>query len=422
MGRSLFSQRDHCPVNSSILETKIRTRIRSEGRITFAEFMETVLYDPEDGYYAATARVSESGDFFTSPSAHPAFGALICVQLHEMWRVLGSPAEFAVIEYGAGSGVLASDIQAHASRFESGFDRAMTYTALDRASAAPMDHTLDAVGCVISNELLDAFPAHRFVVTDGTVKELWVVERDGVLTEEPGQLSHPAIGDRLEPLRPGLPDGYTSEVNLGLGPWAESVSRNIRKGFVLTIDYGYPSRQYYSRERTRGTLRCYYRHTLNANPFQHIGQQDLSVHVDFTALDEALSDVGFSAVGITVQADFLARLGIREFRKQLDSSGNPRRKVAANRMAIDQILRRDGLGAFKVAIHSKAVDCPRLTGLASTESGEPAAPAPSPPLPLLDDDPRRVRLFEGAYPQATEFTGTWDELLGVDAVGEDLEE
>ena len=421
MGRSLFSQCDHCPVNSSILETKIRTRIRSEGRITFAEFMETALYDPEHGYYAAPGRVSESGDFFTSPSTHPAFGALICVQLHEMWRILGSPPEFAVIEYGAGNGVLAHDIQAHASRFDSGFDRAMTYTVLDRASAAPTDHVVDAVGCVVSNELLDAFPAHRFVIADGTVKELWVVERDGVLTEEPGELSHPAIGDRLEPLRPGLPDGYTSEVNLGLGPWAESVSRNIRKGFVLTIDYGYPSRRYYSRERTRGTLRCYYRHTLNANPFQHIGRQDLSVHVDFTALDEALSDVGFSAVGITTQADFLARLGMSEFRNQLDGSGKPLRDVAANRMAIEQILKSDGLGAFKVAIHSKAVDRPQLTGLASTENGEPTANAPSPPLPLLDDDPRRVRLFEGSYPQAAEVTGTWDELLGGDAIGGDPE-
>ncbi len=402
-------------MTASILETKIRTRIRSEGRITFAEFMEIALYDPEHGYYATPGRVSESGDFFTSPSAHPAFGALICVQLHEMWRVLGSPAEFAVIEYGAGNGVLAGDIQAHASRFESGFDRAMTYTVLDRTSEASTSVLQDAVGCVISNELLDAFPAHRFIIADGTLKELWVVERDGVLMEEPGELSDPAIGDKLDAVRPGLPDGYTSEVNLELGPWAESVSRNIRQGFVLTIDYGYPAHRYYSRERTRGTLRCYYRHTLNANPFQHIGRQDLSVHVDFTALDEALSDVGFSVVGITMQADFLARLGINEFMKQLDSPGIPRRNVAANRMAIDQIQKSDGLGAFKVAIHSKGVDRPQLTGLASPGSGEPAAIAPSPPLPLLDDDPRRVRLFDGSYTYATDSTGTWDELLGVDA-------
>ena len=414
---------------ASILETKIRTRIQSEGRITFAEFMDTALYDPEHGYYSAPGRVSESGDFFTSPSAHPAFGAMICVQLHEMWRVLGSPPEFAVIEYGAGNGILADDIQAHASRFESGFDRAMNYTVLDRAAPAPATVIEDAaqkpdrgaIGCVLSNELLDSFPAHRFIVVDGILKELWVIERDGVLTEEPGELSDPAIGARLERVRSGLPDGYTSEVNLALGQWADSVSRDIRKGFVLTIDYGYPAREYYSIERSKGTLQCHYRHTLNANPFQHIGQQDLTVHVDFTALDEALSDAGFAAAGITAQANFLARLGMHEFRKRLDGAGISRRDIAANRMAIDQILGSDELGAFKVAIHSKRVDRPQLTGLANPEGGGPATKAPLPPLPLLDDDPRRVRLFEGSYPHAAEFTGTWDELFDVDAAGGDPE-
>ncbi len=384
--------------------------------------METALYDPGHGYYATPGRVSESGDFFTSPSAHPAFGALICVQLHEMWRVLGSPAEFAVIEYGGGNGVLADDIQSHAPRFESGFDRAMTYTVLDRASSVPASVTRDAIGCVLSNELLDSFPAHRFVIADGTLKELWVVERDGVLTEEPAELSDPAIGTRLERVRSGLPDDYVSEVNLSLGQWAESVARNIRKGFVLTIDYGYPACQFYSSERSKGTLQCYYHHTLSTNPFQHIGQQDLTVHVDFTALDEALSDVAFEVVGITTQTDFLTRLGIHEFRKQLDAPGVPRRDVAANRMAVDQILRADGLGAFKVAIHSRGVERPQLTGLANPESGGPATAVPLPPLPLLDDDPRRVRLFEGSYPHAAEITGTWDELFGVEQVGGDTEE
>ncbi len=395
--------------------------------------MDTALYDPEHGYYSAPGRVSESGDFFTSPSAHPAFGALICVQLHEMWRILGSPLEFAVIEHGSGNGILADDVQAHASRFESGFDEAMTYTALDRATPEPATIIQDAaqksdraaIGCVLSNELLDSFPVHRFIIVDGTLKELWVVERDGELTEEPGELSEPAIGARLERVRSGLPDGYTSEVNLALGQWAESISRDIRKGFVLTIDYGYPAREYYSIERSKGTLQCYYRHTLNANPFQHIGQQDLTVHVDFTALNGALSDVGFAAVGITTQADFLARLGIHEFRKQLGGAGISRREVAANRMAIDQILRSDELGAFKVAIHSKGlakgVDRPQLTGLPNPERGGPATGTLLPPLPLLDDDPRRVRLFEGSYPHAAESTGTWDELFGVDAAGGDPE-
>ena len=102
------------------LESKIRARIKDEGRITFAEFMDSVLYDPDGGYYSRPDRISESGDFFTSPSAHPAFGALVCTQLYEMWQILESPAEFAVVEYGAGNGLLADDIKAHASRVDHG--------------------------------------------------------------------------------------------------------------------------------------------------------------------------------------------------------------------------------------------------------------------------------------------------------------
>jgi SAM-dependent MidA family methyltransferase len=316
---------------------------------------------------------------------------------------------------GPGSGLLADDFVAYADRLDADYASALEYTAIDRAAGQRAVISGDTgqgdsvasirdADCVISNELLDSFPAHRFVMKDGELQELFVVEKNGQLVSESAEPSTHLIGDRLTPVIGTLDDGYVGEICLEFSAWANDLGRIMERGYVLSVDYGYPMFEMYASERNQGTLRCYYQHSLNANPFQHIGRQDISVHVDFTAVNEALDECGFEAISFSTQEEFLTEMGLNVFNDNLRRAGLPPRELEANRVGMREIARPDGLGAFKVAIHAKGLDAGR--------GSQPPPPEANLPLPLLDEDPRRVRLFEAAYPQTAEFTATWDELLG----------
>ncbi|HBJ30250.1 MAG TPA: hypothetical protein DDY93_02655, partial [Dehalococcoidia bacterium] len=156
-------------VGQNLAETEIRRRIASEGRITFADFMETALYYPEGGYYTTQKVVGGAGDYFTSPAAHPAFGALLALQLERIWEVMGRPEPFHTVEMGAGDGLLARDLVEFTKHLQPEFTRALEYLTTDRTTSGVAE--MGITGCVISNELVDAFPVHRFRIDDGTLKE-----------------------------------------------------------------------------------------------------------------------------------------------------------------------------------------------------------------------------------------------------------
>ena len=392
----------------------LRERIRAAGRITFAEFMEAALYAPSGGYYSRPKRIAAAGDFFTSPSAHPTFGALICAQFREMARLLDDPTPFTVLEMGAGDGTLARDIAAYAPGLDPGFAARLRYVAIDRAGggrdvprtpAGPGPETVrasglpirGAVGCVLSNELLDSFPVHRFVIRGGAVRELYVALDGDRPVEEEGPPSTPAIEARLESISSLLPDGYRGEVNLGLDAWAADVSGALDRGFVLTVDYGHSVEDLYGPERSTGMLRCYYQHTLGADPFRNVGEQDITAHVDFSAVDAALRGRGFSRAGATTQAEFLGALGIRSMIRRLRVLCETQGALDANRMAMLALVKPDGLGAHKVVAHAKGIEAALLTGF---RAGEPPAWTDDLPVPLLDASGRHVPLLEGAYPHA----------------------
>ena len=213
-------------------EAEIRGRIASNGPITFAEFMEVALYHPNGGYYTPDRQDSDHRDYYTSPSAHPAFSALIAVHLETMWKALDCPVPFHVVEMGAGSGLMARDITDYARQHLVDFASAMHYVALDKASNDP---PRGVVGCVLSNELIDAFPVHRFEIEDGRLVELFVcVDADGRFHSVPGEPSTPLLAHRLDKLGLKLPDGTRGEINLGIGEWARRVSETIERGFVVT--------------------------------------------------------------------------------------------------------------------------------------------------------------------------------------------
>ena len=403
-------------------EEEVRRRIRELGPITFAEFMEVALYWPDGGYYSTRRAFGAAGDFYTAPLTHPVFGALIARQLGTMWRSVGRPERFVVIEAGAGTGRLAADIIDHAPALDAGFARALAYLGVERRGSPPQSSPSDGggwvtggiewatveggelpsaggLGVTLANELLDAMPVHWVTVERGELRELFVgLSPEGRLVETAGAPSTIALAERLASLGVRLSEGHRAEVNLGLRAWVESAFEAIDSGYLLVIDYGHEASDYYDESRRRGTLRCYAGHTLGMNPYINVGRQDISVHVEFTSLRAAAAGAGFVEAGATSQADLLRGLGIDEYR--WDIAGRAEMSPAAraaNLRQIDSLADPDGMGSFRVLAFAKGAPAAGVLGVASGPPGR--APLPTPEhMPL------------GAPPQPQSMP-TWDELM-----------
>ena len=397
--------------------------------------MEAALYDEEHGYYPSRRRqpgstpVGIEGDYFTSPVTHPAFGALLALQLDEMWRNLGSPDEFVVVEMGAGDGVLGSDISEYVKRELPEFAEAISYRATDLVppvsselvkanSSLPTGMT----GCVISNELLDALPVNRFIVQNGAVKEVFVDYRDGQFVETISDVAEPEVAARVEPFLGSLPESYQGEVNLRLGYWSDSVSAALDRGDVITIDYGFDRPELYKPARVEGSLRCYYQHTLGQNPLRRIGKQDITAHVDFTAVDHTLMVNRFERGGKVPQGVFLSNLGIDgflgEFSERSGVRRGPRSEDEEDFAGIGSLINPAGFGRFRVAVHSRGVEgtgeaSRRLTGVSG---GSPLTEGHrAPTLSSATADHVRPLRAGNPFAQSQPETGampTWEELLG----------
>ena len=375
----------------NLSEVEIRRRIAAEGRITFADFMETALYHPEGGYYTTHKAIGAAGDYFTSPAAHPAFGALLALQLERMWALLGRPKRFYTVEMGAGDGLMSRDLLDFAQRLEPEFAQALEYVTTDRTTSGIAESGV--TGCVISNELVDAFPVHRFRIDSGSLLEVFVTTNDtGELIEELGEPSTPLIARRLEKLERSLPDGFRGEVNLHICSWMEQVSNLLNRGFVITIDYGHEADQLYSPSRSQGTLQTYFRHTGGSSPYQRIGRQDITAHVDFTAVIDEGRSAGLSPLVLLSQAEFLKDLGMGELEEKVGSLALDSYERDANLMALRELVNPGGLGGFLVLIQQKGA------GVRSYDDLTPeASRIQSLNAPLLLAD--HIQLYAGRYPQ-----------------------
>ena len=395
------------------VESRVHRAIQRDGAITFARYMEMALYSPAGGYYTSREGVGASGDFYTSPSAHPLFGALIALQLEQMWDLLGRPAIFWAVEAGAGSGLLARTVLDYAHRLGADFADALRYAALDLRPAPNDDSGVRAVtarglplrgvvGCILSNELVDAFPVHRFQVEAGRVREVYVTLRDGALAETLDEPSTPRLAERLPDT---LPDGFRGEVNLDLEGWTDAVAGALERGFVLTVDYGDAASGVYAAPRAAGTLRCAYRHVPIDDPYARIGEQDITAHVDFTALADAGERRGLATLGYTTQAAFLENLGALSFLRALTAcsrgDGMSQREYLANRMGMLELLRAEGLGGFKVLAQGVGVGAPSLQGFHPHDAWRRRLERNMArwPVPLAAD--QHVPLLEGRYPHAS---------------------
>jgi SAM-dependent MidA family methyltransferase len=361
----------------NLLEQKIIDRVKKEGPIPFETFMEMALYEPGIGYYASEKTdIGKAGDFFTSQHLHPVFGAMIGRQLEEMWEILGRPSVFHAVELGAGTGLLCLDIMNYL-RDKAIFD-SLAYVVVelnpflrDRQKnllhaysgrlkwVSSLEDLGSIEGCILSNELLDAFPVH-LVEMDEELKEIYVAFMNGHLTEIKMPVSTDSLAEYLKEFSIEFPIGYRTEINLRIKDWLASSSRILSKGFILTIDYGYPAREYYSEERNRGTLLCYYRHQVNENPYQNIGAQDITAHVNFSSVKKWGEEFGLKTLGFCNQGAFFVSLGIDEIMSELYTNSSDYLFEIAK---IKRLILPGTIGeTHKVMIQYKGTDNPILRG------------------------------------------------------------
>jgi SAM-dependent MidA family methyltransferase len=380
---------------NAALVALLRERIEREGAITSHDYMETVLYHPQLGYYASRQPMGREGDYLTSPEVHPMFGALVGKQIAEMWRAMGEPAAFDIVEQGAGTGRLAHDVLRWASRRESAFFAATTCRIVEISASLRerqrqtlavvpdarvewLDELPDEIdGVVLTNELLDSFAVHRVTALTpvpspasgrGELAEVFVGSRDGPFVEELRPLSTPRIEGYFDALELWPSAGCTVEVNLHAIDWMADVASKLRRGFVLTFDYGYEAPDLYAPWRTDGTLMCFYQHNPSHDPYARIGKQDMTAHVDFTSIKRAGAEHGLEFAGFTTQARFLANMGIGAALEEVArEEPGALEEYYARRRAVTELIDPAGLGKIRVLAQRKGVDATTLTGFADDD-------------------------------------------------------
>jgi SAM-dependent MidA family methyltransferase len=283
-----------------------RARIEAEiaaagGWISFARYMQLALHEPGVGYYASGARkFGAGGDFVTAPELGPLFGRTLARELRAFDRIL---------EIGAGSGALA-DVLADGREYlilETSADLIRRQKKKLGNRVRHIDRLPEGFsGAVIANEVVDAMPVHMVYWADRGVFERGV--GTGLTWAE-----RPASGELLATAKQiEVPASYVSEIGLEARAWMRTLAQMLEKGAVFVIDYGFPHREYYHPQRSTGTVMCHHRHQAHADPFARPGEEDITAHVDFTALAEAAHDAGAEILGYTSQAQFLVNCGITD--------------------------------------------------------------------------------------------------------------
>ncbi|MGQ9638183.1 MAG: class I SAM-dependent methyltransferase [Thermodesulfobacteriota bacterium] len=374
--------------HSESLKEFILSQIEKNGPIPFVQFMQWCLYHEDYGYYQShRPKIGREGDYYTGPCVHPIYGVMIAKQLSQMAEILGEK-NFEIAEMGSGRGFLCEDILTWAKRNNPRFYSLLIYHLIEKSSYhlkeqhqrlseftkegkvfwirpeifEQGDHSL--TGCFLSNELVDSFPVHRMVQIGGELKEIYVTQVNGEFQEVIGPPSHPELLNYFKFIGIDIKEGQLAEINLQALQWIETVSRCLKKGFVLTIDYGYLAEELYAPTRLHGTLLCYYRHQALENPYQRLGEQDITSHVNFTALIKKGEEVGLRFTGLVPQYQFLLALGVLQELELLSQDMNELEKLKLRLSLMHLIEPEVGMGeVFKVLIQHKGIDPPLLDGL-----------------------------------------------------------
>lgn len=367
------------------LASLLAERIRRFGPITFAEYMRECLYHPVHGYYSR----GESkcfADYYTSVDVHPIFGRLLARQFAEMWEQLDRPAEFLLVEAGAGVGRLASHVLEFAKLNLPEFYQSLRYIAVERspsrcdqlayrlsrfAQEGKCRPSIDTparipAGCLFSNELLDAFATHRVLQQESSLSELFVTCDGTRFSELPMPLSTCAITDYFAAQKISLEESQQAEAGLEACDWITEVARRLDRGFVLTIDYGHEAADLFDSHHMAGTVLAYANHRASEDYYAAPGEQDLTAHVNFTALRLWGQRHGLGTLGLVTQTAFLLALGkANEFADLYDEGMDEADRVRA-RLQLKTLIFPEGMGErFHVLVQQKGVPAARLTGLTS---------------------------------------------------------
>ncbi|HMJ47162.1 MAG TPA: SAM-dependent methyltransferase [Ferruginibacter sp.] len=355
-----------------MLRDIIIKKIQTGGPLSFHDFQEMCLYYPELGYYTSSKeKIGTGGDFYTSATVTPAFGAMIARQLEEMWECLGKD-NFIIVEYGAGTGALCHDILETLKKNEAFYnnlqyviiEKSPTLAALQQSRLNEKVSWKDSIndiapfnGCVFCNELLDNFSVHQVVMQD-KLMEVFVDYDNGF--KEFLLPAGEALINYFRELNIVLAKGFRTEVNLEAIEWINEIAGSLEKGFVCTIDYGDNATNLYRESRKDGTMLCYYKHNRNEEPYERIGEQDITSHVNFTAIALWGKKAGLDVAGFTSQSNFLQGLGFTEYLNQ-SAAGDMHALATMSRVKYSMLV--DMGMKFKVLIHSKGIEKKELMGL-----------------------------------------------------------
>jgi len=371
---------------------RIESEIRQRGPIPFSRYMEICLYDPASGYYSRRAeQFGKAGDFYTSSDVHAVFGRLLARQFDEIWRALDRPPEIEILELGPGRGLFARDVLDWSNKKFPDFFAALTYTLqetspalraklqvalrehLDAGRAAVPEGQLtgpcrtlapETPLIVFANEFFDALPVEilgtagklHIALEDKRLREAWLPPLDEDLEFLDRYGVHPEANERIE-------------VPIAAQQWAQQIVKSIPYGLLLIIDYGYTRNQQLA-GRHRGTLMAYRHHSASPDPYQAPGEQDLTAHVNFTALAAACEQAGMKCEKLLTQAQFLMGIGENnQFADAFEDCRIPqeRAKVA---FQLKHLVTPAGMGEnFQVLIASRAIDPKKIAALRGLSFG-----------------------------------------------------
>jgi SAM-dependent MidA family methyltransferase len=311
----------------SALVDFIRAEIRARGPVTFRWFMEQALYHPAHGFYSSgRCQIGRSGDYFTNVSVGSLFGGLMARQFFEIWKQLGRPQSFTIVEQGAHDGDFAHDVLTEARAVMPEWYAALHYRIVEpfpilearqRAKLDLFESKIEwqksvgelesFIGVHFSNELFDAMPVHFVTVWNNQWQEKYVVSEADEFEFTDGPVSTERLREHLEKL-PAPDAKYETEINLAALDLIEQLSLKLERGFILAVDYGYPREEFYSAGRTNGTLRVVAQHRNISSPLVDVGSTDISAHVDWTSMSEHAENCGLALAGFTDQHHYITAL------------------------------------------------------------------------------------------------------------------
>lgn len=368
---------------NNMLKKTIIDEIGYPHKTTFCEFMRLALYHPVYGYYNTESRkIGKEGDFYTSPHAHPAFGQTVADFLIRSAQHL-SAETFHIVEMGGGMGHLAADILDSIRKKSPVLYGALRYALIEPSPAMRKSQSLNlerhkertvftnnlegfapasVSGVIISNELVDSLPFHRAVWTKRGLREIYVSWKGGEFVELLDEPSSSDIADYFTDYFEGyglsFVQGQEVEVNLEAAQWMRKASDILKEGLMLTVDYGFLAPELFSPKRMKGTYRCFYKHSLSENPYERIGEQDITAHVDFSNLIRVGDRCGLSALKYSTQGQFLVDWGILDIAERYAQDASlTQRERERNIAAIKTLFMPEFMGAkFRVLVQSKNME------------------------------------------------------------------